>query len=106
MPPIIEVKNISKQYVKKSPFEASYRSLRDTIAQKLSFQKEPAKIEENTFWALKDVSFTVDEGEVVGIIGRNCSKSSRRSPRRQAARPSCVGVSGHCWRSGQAFTPS
>jgi lipopolysaccharide transport system ATP-binding protein len=25
----------------------------------------------NTFWALKDVSFEVEKGEVVGIIGRN-----------------------------------
>ncbi|MFA4828089.1 MAG: ATP-binding cassette domain-containing protein [Thermodesulfovibrionales bacterium] len=27
--------------------------------------------EDNTIWALKDVSFEVNEGEVVGIIGRN-----------------------------------
>ena len=27
--------------------------------------------EPNTFWALKDVSFTVDQGDIVGIIGRN-----------------------------------
>jgi lipopolysaccharide transport system ATP-binding protein len=26
---------------------------------------------DNTFWALKDISFTVDRGEVIGIIGRN-----------------------------------
>ncbi len=27
--------------------------------------------EPNTFWALKDVSFTVEQGDIVGIIGRN-----------------------------------
>lgn len=27
--------------------------------------------EPNTFWALKDVSFTVEQGEIVGVIGRN-----------------------------------
>ena len=26
---------------------------------------------EDTFWALKDVNFDVNEGEVVGLIGRN-----------------------------------
>ncbi|OGW33229.1 MAG: hypothetical protein A2X59_04295 [Nitrospirae bacterium GWC2_42_7] len=25
----------------------------------------------DTFWALKDVSFEVQQGEVIGIIGRN-----------------------------------
>ncbi|MDP3112387.1 MAG: ATP-binding cassette domain-containing protein, partial [Thermodesulfovibrionales bacterium] len=29
------------------------------------------KPDADTFWALKDVSFEVNEGEVVGIIGRN-----------------------------------
>jgi lipopolysaccharide transport system ATP-binding protein len=33
----------------------------------------PARVgpQRNTFWALKDISFDVDRGEVVGIIGRN-----------------------------------
>jgi len=31
----------------------------------------PWQKEENTIWALKDVSFEVKRGEVVGIIGRN-----------------------------------
>lgn len=29
------------------------------------------KLKFNDFWALKDVSFTVEKGEVVGIVGRN-----------------------------------
>ena len=53
-------------------------SLRETISGKLRDtrdlltrtrrEKKPA---DNVFWALKDVSFEVDRGEVVGIVGRN-----------------------------------
>ncbi len=32
---------------------------------------DPAKLSVEEFWALKDVSFSIDAGEVVGIIGRN-----------------------------------
>ena len=31
----------------------------------------PSSLSSNEFWALKDVSFDVHQGEVVGIIGRN-----------------------------------
>lgn len=34
------------------------------------------KLEENTFWALKNISFEVNSGEVIGIIGRNGSGKS------------------------------
>ena len=55
----------------------SYTTLRDTIAataaipvQWLTGRRTPRATKEE-FWALRDVSFAVDEGEVVGIIGRN-----------------------------------
>lgn len=35
-----------------------------------------AKRDDELFWALKDVSFTVEQGQVVGIIGRNGSGKS------------------------------
>ena len=33
----------------------------------------PSNYDSNTFWALKDISFTVQPGEVLGIIGRNAA---------------------------------
>lgn len=68
--PIIEVKNIGKRYrigANKEP----YLSLRDEIVKWLSPKARRTRAEQSDFWALKDVSFSVQEGEAVGIIGRN-----------------------------------
>ncbi|MDP3112380.1 MAG: ABC transporter ATP-binding protein [Thermodesulfovibrionales bacterium] len=70
--PIIEVSGLSKQY--HIGTKMSYKTLRETL---MNAVRSPARLfrrngsEENTFWALKDVSFEVQEGEVLGIIGRN-----------------------------------
>jgi lipopolysaccharide transport system ATP-binding protein len=70
MKPIIEVNHIYKKY--QIGEKQSYYSLRDSIA---SLVKSPFRqknnLKKNEFWALKDISFKVMPGEVVGIIGRN-----------------------------------
>jgi lipopolysaccharide transport system ATP-binding protein len=73
--PIIEVENLSKRY-RLGQFGAS--TLREEVEQFLArFRKKwTAKggnlpDESSEFWALKDISFCVQPGEVVGIIGRN-----------------------------------
>jgi lipopolysaccharide transport system ATP-binding protein len=68
----IRVSHLSKQYRLGGPQE-SYHTLRDAIVNSL---KAPMKVFHKAppvegFWALKDVSFDVEPGEVVGIIGRN-----------------------------------
>src|SRR4051794_23790386 len=70
MRPIITIQNVSKRYQIGAP-EASYRTLRDAMvgAIKDPFSKFRAKTEE--VWALKDVSFDVSPGEIVGFIGHN-----------------------------------
>jgi lipopolysaccharide transport system ATP-binding protein len=80
----ILVENVSKRYLvgHQSVRRESYTTLRDVIGREIrSFARKAAdlwagrqivqgdNIEE--FWALKDVSFQVKQGEVVGIIGRN-----------------------------------
>jgi lipopolysaccharide transport system ATP-binding protein len=63
--PAISVRQLGKQY-RLGP--KAHNTLRDQVAAWMSprEQKEP-----ESFWALKDISFEIEEGEVVGIIGRN-----------------------------------
>lgn len=66
MKPIIEVKNIGKKYTIRHQ-HGSYLTLRDTISG--LFRKTKSKKE--VFWALRDVSFEIQKGEVIGIVGKN-----------------------------------
>jgi len=76
---IIEVKNLGKKYVI-NHHRGSYVALRDVLTGiiKNPFRFLKKKVKEiagidtkEDFWALKDVSFNIEPGEVVGIIGRN-----------------------------------
>ncbi|MGA9995458.1 MAG: ABC transporter ATP-binding protein [Pyrinomonadaceae bacterium] len=76
MKPIVKVENLSKQY-RLGAREAMYETLRETIVdavrapfKRLREMNQKAS-SQNTIWALKDVNFTIEQGEVVGIIGRN-----------------------------------
>lgn len=74
MTTVIKVENLSKQYQIGSQSE-SYETLRDTLARaaRAPFRRRGAERESDSkiFWALKDVSFEVGAGEVLGIVGRN-----------------------------------
>jgi lipopolysaccharide transport system ATP-binding protein len=75
----VRAENLSKLY--RIGERDRYSTLRDTI---MNFVRRPlarfsdngngvssSSLAESTIWALKDVSFEVKRGEVVGIIGRN-----------------------------------
>lgn len=79
----IRVSDISKQYhIGKAYGKYKYETLRDTLTDVVAgpfrraarvLRGEAANAAElgETIWALKDISFEVNRGEVVGIIGRN-----------------------------------
>jgi lipopolysaccharide transport system ATP-binding protein len=79
--PIIKVKNLYKRY-RIGAREKGYKTFRETIMEGLSAPvRNLGRLrsltsfkegdEANVIWVLKDVSFEVKEGEVLGIIGRN-----------------------------------
>ena len=82
MRPAIRVENLSKCF-RIGPNQAGgYRTLRESLteaaaapfrrlhrwARRAAADTRPA---ETTHWALKDISFKVQPGEVIGLIGRN-----------------------------------
>src|SRR5207245_1807783 len=82
MKPAIRVQNLSKRYRVAAGRPEHYRTLREALAGAVTApfrrlrraradQRRAPGAEPDAFWALRDVSFDVQRGEVVGVIGRN-----------------------------------
>jgi lipopolysaccharide transport system ATP-binding protein len=77
---IIQTNNLGKRYILHHQHKERHTNLREVITQKVSRIRSQLFYRGNKsrfgsdleeFWALKDVSFEVKHGEVIGIIGRN-----------------------------------
>lgn len=79
--PIIQIKGIGKKYriSHEMTAAAGTGTIRDAIT---GIAKKPLELftghitKKEEFWALRDISFDVDQGDVVGIVGRNGSGKS------------------------------
>jgi lipopolysaccharide transport system ATP-binding protein len=75
MKPIIRIEKVSKHY-RIGAREVAYDTLRDSVmaavrAPLKRLRSRNGKSDLDSIWALKDVNFAVEPGEVVGIVGRN-----------------------------------
>jgi lipopolysaccharide transport system ATP-binding protein len=69
----ILVDRIGKQY-RLGQQATTYRTLRETLAESFGSRKRKngrTSTEPQSIWALKDVSFEVEQGQVLGVVGRN-----------------------------------
>jgi lipopolysaccharide transport system ATP-binding protein len=73
----IHVEHLSKKYrLGQRQSDSKYRTLSESLLEWVSapwrrLSRKDHRPSENIIWALKDISFDVQQGEVMGIIGRN-----------------------------------
>lgn len=74
--PIIQVSNVGKCYQIGTDQQCRYRTLRESITDVFLYPLRQLKTgaaigSTRDFWAVKDVSFDVEPGQILGIVGRN-----------------------------------
>ena len=105
----IRTERLSKRYVLGGSAAFGYATIGESLANLVRGPRRP-KTETPTIWALRDVSFEIEQGETVASSAATapararCSRSSRGSPSRPRATPCCTAASARCSRSAPAST--
>lgn len=74
--PVITIENLGKRYTighSRTDSEGLRHAIEGAMRAPVAWlrSRSQQKLQQENFWALKDVSFEIQRGEVVGIIGRN-----------------------------------
>lgn len=89
--PIIEVEHLTKEYRL-----GAITGIKDNLTNAFNWVRRKPRVRRERFKALDDVNFTIEEGEVVGIIGHNgAGKSTLLKVLAQVTKPTSGKVAVH-----------
>lgn len=72
---VIDINNVSKKFCSRLEKQMWYGA-RDIVKNILNIPQDLNKLRKNEFWAVKNVSFKIQKGEAIGLIGHNGSGKS------------------------------